>query len=199
MSPPSNLVQFRAPIRSATPASTAINSTSLSSMAITSPTRRGTGFVHTAPGHGREDFEIWMEKGRDIAARGISTDIPFTVGADGKFTSDAPGFEGASIITDKGKKGDANKQVIAALVAANALIARGRLKHQYPHSWRSKKPVIFRNTPQWFVYMDQTFSAKGTSDGNKTLRDIALKAISETEFVPAVGQNRPARHDRISS
>jgi isoleucyl-tRNA synthetase len=150
----------------------------------------GTGFVHTAPGHGREDFEIWMEKGRDIASRGIPTDIPFTVGADGKFTSDAPGFEGASVITDKGKKGDANKQAIAALVAANALIARGRLKHQYPHSWRSKKPVIFRNTPQWFVYMDQTFASEGASDGNKTLRDIALKAIAETTFVPAAGQNR---------
>ncbi len=150
----------------------------------------GTGFVHTAPGHGREDFEIWMEKGREIAARDIPTEIPFTVAADGKFTADAPGFEGAAVITDKGKKGDANKQVIAALVAANALIARGRLKHQYPHSWRSKKPVIFRNTPQWFVYMDQTFAADGAGDGNKTLRDIALKAISETEFVPAAGQNR---------
>ncbi|MFT5507096.1 MAG: isoleucyl-tRNA synthetase [Hyphomicrobiaceae bacterium] len=150
----------------------------------------GTGFVHTAPGHGREDFEIWMDKGREIAARGIPTEIPFTVAADGKFTSDAPGFEGASVITDKGKKGDANKQVIAALVANNALIARGRLKHQYPHSWRSKKPVIFRNTPQWFVYMDQTFTAEGAGNGNKTLRDIALNAISETEFVPAVGQNR---------
>ncbi|MGI9479760.1 MAG: isoleucine--tRNA ligase, partial [Hyphomicrobiaceae bacterium] len=150
----------------------------------------GTGFVHTAPGHGREDFEIWMEKGRDIAARGIPTEIPFTVGADGNFTSDAPGFEGAAVITDKGKKGDANKQVIAALVAADALIARGRLKHQYPHSWRSKKPVIFRNTPQWFVYMDQTFTADGAADGNKTLRDIALKSIAETDFVPAAGQNR---------
>ncbi len=150
----------------------------------------GTGFVHTAPGHGREDFEIWMEKGREIAARGIPTEIPFTVAADGKFTSDAPGFEGAAVITDKGKKGDANKRVIAALVEAKALIARGRLKHQYPHSWRSKKPVIFRNTPQWFVYMDQTFTADGAGDGNKTLRDIALKAISETAFVPAAGQNR---------
>ncbi|MBU2534373.1 MAG: class I tRNA ligase family protein, partial [Alphaproteobacteria bacterium] len=149
----------------------------------------GTGFVHTAPGHGREDFEIWMEKGREIAARGIPTDIPFTVGADGRFTDDAPGFEGAAVITDKGTKGDANKRVIEALVAANALIARGRLKHQYPHSWRSKKPVIFRNTPQWFVYMDKAFDAEGLP-ANKTLRDIALNAISETRFVPAAGQNR---------
>jgi isoleucyl-tRNA synthetase len=149
----------------------------------------GTGFVHTAPGHGREDFEIWMEYGRQLAERGIDPAIPFTVGADGKFTSDAPGFEGAAVITDKGKKGDANKKVIDALVAANALIARGRLKHQYPHSWRSKKPVIFRNTPQWFVYMDKTFQTDQVA-GNATLRDLALKAINETKFVPAAGQNR---------
>jgi len=146
----------------------------------------GTGFVHTAPGHGREDFEIWMEQAR---FKGVDTTIPFTVGADGKFTSDAPGFEGAQVITEKGKKGDANKQVIAALVDADALIARGRLKHQYPHSWRSKKPVIFRNTPQWFVYMDETFSAEGVP-ANQTLRDLALKGVEDTRFIPAVGQNR---------
>ncbi len=149
----------------------------------------GTGFVHTAPGHGREDFEAWMERSRELGARGIDTAIPFTVGADGKFTADAPGFEGGEVITEKGKKGNANKLVIDALVKAGALIARGRLKHQYPHSWRSKKPVIFRNTPQWFVYMDKGFAAERTS-GNQTLRDLALKAISETEFVPAAGQNR---------
>ncbi|MGI9422561.1 MAG: isoleucine--tRNA ligase, partial [Hyphomicrobiaceae bacterium] len=149
----------------------------------------GTGFVHTAPGHGREDFEIWMEKARDLAARGIDTAIPFTVGADGRFTADAPGFEGAEVITEKGKKGNANKQVIEALVKAGALIARGRLKHQYPHSWRSKKPVIFRNTPQWFVYMDKTF-AVDAKPGNETLRDVALQAIADTQFVPQSGQNR---------
>jgi isoleucyl-tRNA synthetase len=149
----------------------------------------GTGFVHTAPGHGREDFEIWMEYGRDLSQRGIDTAIPFTVGADGTFTADAPGFEGAAVITDKGKKGDANKKVIDALVQAGALIARGRLKHQYPHSWRSKKPVIFRNTPQWFVYMDKAFETDDVK-GNATLRDLALKAIGETKFVPPAGQNR---------
>ena len=146
----------------------------------------GTGFVHTAPGHGREDFEIWMEKAR---FKGVDTAIPFTVGADGKFTADAPGFEGAAVITDKGKKGDANKKVIDALVQAGALSARGRLKHQYPHSWRSKKPVIFRNTPQWFVYMDKSFETDQVK-GDATLRDLALKAIGETKFVPPAGQNR---------
>src|SRR5690606_20730460 len=66
----------------------------------------------------------------------------------------------------------------------NALFARGRLKHQYPHSWRSKKPVIFRNTPQWFVYMDEDLG-----DGT-TLRSRALKAIDDTRFVPGAGQTR---------
>ena len=145
----------------------------------------GTGFVHTAPGHGREDFEAWMAAGRSLAARGIDTAIPFTVDDGGYFTAEAPGFEGHQVITDKGKKGDANKVVIDALVAAGRLIARGRLTHQYPHSWRSKKPVIFRNTPQWFVYMDRPLD--GDDD---TLRTRALNAIDATRFVPGSGQNR---------
>ena len=121
----------------------------------------GTGFVHTAPGHGREDFDAWMEKARELEARGISAKIPFTVGDDGYYTEEAYGFgpsaEGgaARVMDDNGKKGDANDRVIKALIAADMLFARGRIKHDYPHSWRSKKPVIFRNTPQWFVYMDK--------------------------------------------
>ncbi len=150
----------------------------------------GTGFVHTAPGHGREDFDAWMDCARDLQARGIDPAIPFTVDDAGYFTKDAPGFgpdrEGgpARVIDDKGKKGDANKAVIEALIGKNMLFARGRLKHSYPHSWRSKKPVIFRNTPQWFVYMD-----KDLGDAS-TLRSRALKAIDETRFVPSAGQAR---------
>lgn len=150
----------------------------------------GTGFVHTAPGHGREDFEAWMDNARDLEARGISSQIPFTVGDDGCFTKDAPGFgpdrDGgpARVINDKGKKGDANQAVITALIEKNMLFARGRLKHTYPHSWRSKKPVIFRNTPQWFVHMD-----KDLGDGT-TLRSRALDAIDAARFVPAAGQTR---------
>ncbi|MGS1093215.1 isoleucine--tRNA ligase [Aquamicrobium terrae] len=150
----------------------------------------GTGFVHTAPGHGREDFDAWMDAARDLAARGIDTAIPFTVDDAGFFTKDAPGFgpdrEGgaARVIDDNGKKGDANKAVIEALIAKNMLFARGRLKHSYPHSWRSKKPVIFRNTPQWFVYMDKDLG------DNTTLRSRALNAIDATRFVPAAGQTR---------
>ena len=142
----------------------------------------GTGFVHTAPGHGREDFEIWTAGEAGLKARGIETAIPFTVGPDGAFTEDAPGFTGEFVITEKGKKGGANRAVIAALAEAGALIARGRLKHQYPHSWRSKKPVIFRNTPQWFI---------GMGDGEpEGLRKTALDAIDATRFFPATGRNR---------
>jgi isoleucyl-tRNA synthetase len=144
----------------------------------------GTGFVHTAPSHGREDFDAWTAKARELEARGISSKIPFPVDDAGFYTADAPGFEGARVMDDNGKKGDANDRVIKALIAAEALFARGRLKHSYPHSWRSKKPVIFRNTPQWFVYMD-----KDLGDGT-TLRSRSLKAIDETRFVPAAGQNR---------
>lgn len=150
----------------------------------------GTGFVHTAPSHGREDFDAWTSKAREIEARGISSKIPFPVGDDGFYTEDAPGFgpsaEGgaARVMDDNGKKGDANERVIKALIGANNLFARGRLKHSYPHSWRSKKPVIFRNTPQWFVYMD-----KELGDGT-TLRSRSLSAIDDTRFVPAAGQNR---------
>ena len=150
----------------------------------------GTGFVHTAPGHGREDFDAWMDAVPELEKRGIDTRLPFTVDDAGFLTKDAPGFgpdrEGgaARVIDDNGKKGDANKAVIEALIGANALFARGRLKHSYPHSWRSKKAVIFRNTPQWFVYMD-----KDLGDAT-TLRSRALKAIDETRFVPNAGQTR---------
>jgi isoleucyl-tRNA synthetase len=139
----------------------------------------GTGFVHTAPGHGREDYETWTANADALKQRGIDTRIPYTVDGDGFFTADAPGLQGKSVITAKGEKGDANDAVIAALKDAGMLIARGRLKHQYPHSWRSKKPVIFRNTPQWFIGMERN-----------DLRKVALKAIEATAFYPPSGKNR---------
>ena len=150
----------------------------------------GTGFVHTSPSHGREDFDAWMDAVAELEKRGIDTQLPFPVDDAGYYTKDAPGFgpdrEGgpARVIDDHGKKGDANKAVIDELIKRGALFARGRLKHSYPHSGRSKKPIIFRNTPQWFVYMD-----KQLGDGT-TLRSRALQAIDDTRFVPAAGQTR---------
>ena len=146
----------------------------------------GTGFVHTAPSHGREDFELWMASGRLLRQRGIDTAIPYTVDADSVLTEAAPGFTGTRVLTAKGEKGDANKAVMAALTEAGALIARGVLRHQYPHSWRSKKPVIFRNTPQWFIAMDRPVD----SLGNRRLREVALQAIDDTQWVPPQGKNR---------
>ena len=145
----------------------------------------GTGFVHTAPGHVREYFDIWMVNAPKLSARGINTHIPYTVDADGRFTDQAPGFTGKRVLTEKGEKGDANEAVIKALIEAGMLIARGRLKHQYPHSWRSKKPVIFRNTPQWFIAMDKDIARHGD-----TLRHRALNAIKATRWVPQQGENR---------
>jgi isoleucyl-tRNA synthetase len=142
----------------------------------------GTGFVHTAPGHGQEDYIAW------VSAFGTKAEIPHTVDEFGAFTDEAPGFTGAKVLVTEGKKkgkdGDANKKVIEALIEHGKLLARGRLTHSYPHSWRSKAPVIFRNTPQWFIALD-----KELSDG-ETLRAKALKAIDETGFTPEQGRNR---------
>jgi len=115
----------------------------------------GTGFVHTAPGHGADDYNIWTANQKKLRDRDIDTTVPFTVDANGVLTKAAPGFEGKRVLKENGDKGDANDAVIKALAEAGNIIARGRLKHQYPHSWRSKKPVIFRNTPQWFIAMDR--------------------------------------------
>ena len=131
----------------------------------------GTGFVHTAPGHGADDYEIWM--------RLEAGPIPSTVNADGYYTKDAPGFEGGRVIDQYGKWGDANRRVMDALKEAGMLLSAKRKTISYPHSWRSKKPIIFRNTPQWFISM--------SSHG---LRDKALKAIEDTKFFPPAGQNR---------
>ena len=153
----------------------------------------GTGFVHTAPGHGADDYIIWMQNQKALHDRGIDTTIPFTVDADGVLTKAAPGFEGKRVLKENGDKGDANDAVIKALSEAGNIIARGRLKHQYPHSWRSKKPVIFRNTPQWFIALDVAPSdspAGSRPEGTKTLRNTALKEVERVQWVPEVGRNR---------
>ncbi|MFH5925461.1 isoleucine--tRNA ligase [Roseomonas xinghualingensis] len=124
----------------------------------------GTGFVHIAPSHGEDDFAL----GR---AHGLP--VPEMVGDDGTYTVQAPGFTGIHVFK-------AHEPVWAALESMGTLAAKGSLKHSYPHSWRSKKPVIFRATPQWFIAMD---------DENQ-IRAKALEAIANTHFVPDQGRNR---------
>ena len=123
--------------------------------------------------------------------------IPYTVDADGRFTEQAPGFTGKRVLTDKGEKGDANEAVIKALIDAGMLIARGRLKHQYPHSWRSKKPVIFRNTPQWFIAMDQPIALlSGPAKHGQTLRHLAQRGDRGDALGAGAGRKPHRRHDR---
>ena len=140
----------------------------------------GTGFVHTAPGHGADDFEVWKAHGHH--------EVPDTVDPDGAYYEHVPLFAGLKVLETEGKKtgrfGPANPAVIEKLIEAGTLLARGRLEHSYPHSWRSKAPVIFRNTPQWFIRMDRPLADDGT------LREKALSAIDATTFHPAGGKNR---------
>jgi isoleucyl-tRNA synthetase len=127
-------------------------------------TEAGTGFVHIAPGHGEEDFDLGRRNG---------IEVPETVGDDGTYNAWVPLFAGLHVYK-------AADPVCAALDQAGALLARGKLVHSYPHSWRSKAPLIFRATPQWFIRMD----------GPEHIRDKALAAIAATHFVPDQGRNR---------
>ncbi|WP_262296122.1 isoleucine--tRNA ligase [Microvirga sesbaniae] len=144
----------------------------------------GTGFVHTAPGHGADDYNTYV-KHRDVFAACGTREVPHTVSPDSSYFPDVPFFAGERIYDDKGKDAGANEAVIKKLVEVGALVARGRLKHQYPHSWRSKGPLIFRNTPQWFISMDKPLDAHGD-----TLRQRALHGIKTVEWVPETGENR---------
>ncbi len=141
----------------------------------------GTGFVHTAPSHGDDDYQL-----------GVKFGLPMTynVEADGSYRADLPLFGGQHIITPDGKEGPANVSVIKQLAYAGALFAKGKFKHQYPHSWRSKAPVIYRNTPQWFVAIDRSLD-DGMSTYGDTIRKRALNSINQlVEWTPATGRNR---------
>jgi isoleucyl-tRNA synthetase len=144
----------------------------------------GTGFVHTAPGHGADDYQVWLAHGR--------RDIPETVDERGVYFPHVPLFAGLAVLETEGKKagrfGGANEAVTKALIEAGTLLARGRLEHSYPHSWRSKAPVIFRNTPQWFIRLDAPLNDE--IHGGRTLRQTALDAIDATAFFPEAGRNR---------
>ena len=144
----------------------------------------GTGFVHTAPAHGDDDYNVWVASGRS------SRDIRDIVDDAGCYRDEVPErLRGLDIIRTSGKKrgqaGKANDEVIKALAEAGNLLARGVTDIRDAHSWRSKAPVIRRATPQWFIAMDTP-----GNDGSPPLRDLALKAIDETEFFPATGRNR---------
>ena len=130
----------------------------------------GTGLVHIAPGHGQDDFELGIQH---------NIEVPFTVDEGGVYLDSVPIFAGKRVLDDKGKDGDANGAVIGALVEADRLLAKGKLRHQYPHSWRSKAPLIFRNTPQWFISME-----------TNGLRETALKEIDKVNWYPPSGRNR---------
>lgn len=139
-------------------------------------TEAGTGFVHIAPGHGEDDFNL-----------GQKYKIKFdeTVGDDGRYLANVKGFVGLYVYKADGKVGEANGAVIKALIDAGALMAKQNITHSYPHSWRSKAPLIFRTTPQWFIAMDKLIANK-----TETLRETAMRAIGDTEWYPAVGENR---------
>ncbi len=138
-------------------------------------TETGTGFVHIAPGHGEDDY--YLGRANNIA-------IPETVDADGTYLPDVGLFAGLDVYDANGKEGKATGAVIGALVKAGALLAKGKLRHQYPHSWRSKAPLIFRTTAQWFIGIDEKMK-----DGT-TLREKALAAIDKTQWIPGEAQNR---------
>ncbi|UYV36328.1 isoleucine--tRNA ligase [Rhodobacteraceae bacterium D3-12] len=147
----------------------------------------GTGFVHCAPSHGMEEFEFFRDRGE------LEDVITYNVMDDGSFRADLPFFGGKKILRDKPKKGDwegdANAAVISKLAEVGGLLARGKIKHSYPHSWRSKAPVIYRNTPQWFAAIDKP--AGGNDEHGKTIRERALKSIDDlVKFTPQTGRNR---------
>lgn len=130
----------------------------------------GTGLVHIAPGHGQDDFELGRQN---------NVEVPFTIDEAGIYLDSVPLFAGKCVLRPNGKDGDANTAVCDALRDADALLAQGKLRHQYPHSWRSKAPLIFRNTPQWFISMEK-----------RDLRQTALTAIDQVEWLPTAGRNR---------
>lgn len=135
-------------------------------------TDAGTGLVHMAPDHGEDDFYL---------CKAHAVEPKFVVGPDGTYQADWPVVGGQHVY----KVNEPNGPICTALREAGALLAASAdYRHSYPHSWRSKKKLIYRCTPQWFVAMDRDLG-----DGT-TLRGRALKAISETSWYPAQGENR---------
>jgi isoleucyl-tRNA synthetase len=150
----------------------------------------GTGFVHTAPSHGDDDYQIGLKFGLPMT---------YNVEPDGSYRTDLPLFGGQAILTPEGKEGPANVSVIKALAGAGKLFAKGKLKHSYPHSWRSKAPLIYRNTPQWFAAIDKPL-ADGM--GAAWRHDPQTRARIHRQagaMDPADGPQPPVQHDRSAS
>ncbi|QMU59531.1 MAG: isoleucine--tRNA ligase [Boseongicola sp.] len=143
----------------------------------------GTGFVHCAPSHGMEEYELYRDLGM------LEQVITYNVNDDGGFREDLPFFGGSYILSRKGGEGDANKKIIDKLVEVGGLLARGKIKHSYPHSWRSKAPVIYRNTPQWFAAIDRPVG-DGQDTFGKTIRERAMTEIDNVKWTPKTGRNR---------
>jgi isoleucyl-tRNA synthetase len=141
----------------------------------------GTGFVHTAPSHGDDDYAI-----------GVKYGLPMTYNIldDSSYRADLPFFGGEAILKPNGKPGGANKTVIAKLVEIGALLARARLTISDAHSWRSKAPVIRLNRPQWFAAIDRAVG-DGQDTYGTTIRERALRSIDElVTWTPQKGRNR---------
>jgi len=143
----------------------------------------GTGFVHMAPSHGADDYELFVK--HHLVDR-----MTHNILEDSSFAEHVPFFKGLQVFDAKGKEGKANRAVIDKLIEASALLARGRMTHSYPHSWRSKAPVIYRNTPQWFVAIDRPL-ADGMDTYGETIRQRALTSIDRlVQWTPQTGRNR---------
>ena len=141
----------------------------------------GTGFVHTAPSHGDDDYQLGLKYGLPMT---------YNVEPDGSYRKDLPVFGGLAIIQPDGKDGPANVENIKQLAYAGALLAKGKVKHSYPHSWRSKAPLIYRNTPQWFAAIDKVLD-DGMGEYGATIRTRALTSIDKlVKWTPQTGRNR---------
>lgn len=165
----------------------------------------GTGFVHIAPSHGEDDFYLVKKHNDDLDAliRGSERygssdsnnqtdkwlkekiEITDNVADDGTFRAHVPLFAGLAVYNQKGEMDQGNFAPLKAIDEAGNLLAKSSIRHEYPHSWRSKAPIIYRTTPQWFVALD-----KKIAGGEKTLRETALQAIKDTDWYPASGENR---------
>ena len=137
-------------------------------------TEDGTGLVHTAPGHGEEDYETGVREGLDVYS---------PVLANGRFDDSVPQWLRSKTVWE------ANPLIVQKLAELGALFAEERISHSYPHDWRSKTPIIFRATEQWFIAMDKPYSDDAGS--NQSLRQRAIRACKETiGFIPEWGRHR---------